>query len=235
MHKSEGVLYLDWKQLNIHKKTALRIIRLGVPIGIQGAMFNIANVVVQSAINSFGADAIAGHAAADSIGGFIYIVTHCIGQTTTTFTGQNYGAGNMERVKKTVWLSLTFTCVIAAAMSALGYIFGEELIRIYSPENPNAVGFGMICVFWVNCFYMIYGILEVFSGGVRGMGVAFTPMLVSVIGICGVRICWVYTVFRVMKTLPSLYMAYPASWFLTAVSFFAVYRIVLRKKQNCIK
>jgi len=227
---SDGALRLEWKRLKLYKDTFLQMVRVGVPIGMQGAVFNIANVIIQASVNTFGSDAMAGYTAADNIGGFIYIGLNCIGQTATTFAGQNFGAKAYGRVKKTVWWSFLFSIVVSLVLSAVAVIFGESLIRIYNPGNSVAVEYGMILMLYVNGLYVIYGLIEVFSGSVRGMGITFAPMLVSVLGICGVRVAWVYTVFQSVKSLESLVLAFPVSWAITALFFFLFYLYIKKKK-----
>lgn len=225
---------LELRKLRIYKAQLLKIIRIGLPAGIQASVFAIANVLIQSSINSFGKVVMSGNAAASNIEGFIYTSMNGFYQATLNFVGQNVGARQYKRVSQILWRCLGCVTVLGISMSGLFYAFGPQLLNIYITDSPEAIRYGMIRFAYVCLPYFLCGTLEVCSGALRGMGVSLLSMIVSIIGACGFRIGWVLTIFQIPKyhTLESLYLSYGVSWFFTTVFLLVAFLIVHRKRMR---
>lgn len=214
--KSEGSYRFNIKNIGIDKKEFIQMTKIGLPAGIQGSMFSISNVTIQSVVNSYGSVVMAGNAAANNIDGFVYAILNSISQGVLTFSGQNFGAGKMRRIRKGVAKSLLLSFVIVGSISVLVNVFSHQLLGIYSTDI-EVIKVGAYKMLFVAGTYFICGFNELFVSGIRGMGHSFAPMLTSVFGICGIRIIYVATIYKLFSSLPSLYLAYPLSWIITAI------------------
>ncbi len=228
--KSDGNSRLYLKELKVHAKTLLQMVRIGLPVAIQSSVFSLSNVIIQSSINSFGSDVMAGNAAASNIEGFLYVAMNAFSQAATTFVAQNYGAKQFKRVNSTLHYCLLFVFIVGSIIGPMIYFLGEPLLKIYSPDNTIAVHHGMVRLQYICCLYVVCGIMDVFSGTIRGTGTTLAPMLVSIVGVCGVRIVWIFTVFQQIHTLPSLYISYILSWSVTAFIHFLCYLYIKKKR-----
>ena len=210
--KREDACRFSFQEMRIRKEPLLKMLRLGIPAGINNIMFSLANVLTQSSVNSFGDVAVAGNAAATSIGGFVYTTMNSFHQTALNFTGQCVGAKKYDRVKRIFGLSLI--CVVIAGLITGGAanLFGKPLLSIYITDSPAAVEMGMIRLRVVCLFYFLCGMQEVAVGVIRGMGASVAPMIASLFGVCVLRIGWILVVFRWLRTLQSLYFTFPLSW-----------------------
>lgn len=214
---------LNLKEMRIYRDKLNRIVRVGLPAGIQGSVFSISNVVIQSSINSFGSLVMSGSTAAGNIEGFVYMAMNSVYQASLTFTGQNIGAKKYDRIHR-----VTFTCagivtVIGLVMGVSAYIFAEPLLGIYLPNDPEAIPYGVIRMSYVALPYFLCGLMEVFTGSQRGMGMSLTPMITSLVGSCLFRIVWIMTIFNAYRTLPALFISYPISWILTTLAHMIFY------------
>ncbi|QFJ53748.1 MATE family efflux transporter [Pseudobutyrivibrio xylanivorans] len=236
--RQEGCLKLELPQISIDKRILKRIIKIGLPAGIQGTVFSLSNVVIQSAINSFGTAVIAGSSAAGSIEGFVYISMNSVSQTTVTFVGQNYGAGNEKRVKKVIFETLGIVIVVGLVMGNLAYGFAPQLLGIYT-DSADAIAAGTLRLFWVCCFYALCGIMDTLTGGLRGLGHSTVPMIVSLLGACATRLLWIATFFQIHHTQDVLFFSYPGSWLLTlsvhSICLVIVYRTWVARKQSEVR
>lgn len=229
---------LKLRELSIHWKPLKRILAIGVPSGIQSSLFSISNVVMQSSMFSFGPVALKGVSAASSIEGFIYVLMHSFNQTMVNFTGQNAGARKYRRIAKLYFTCLWMMLASSIVLCGLVYLFGEQLLSIYIPGDLAAIEFGMQRLAGVGMIYFLCGMMEIATGGARGMGISLSTTLVTVVGVCGFRILWIYTVFQIAQyhTLPMLYASYAISWIITyfAVSFifFGVLRYRRKKTEQ---
>ena len=226
--KSEGCLKLELKKLGIHVPKLKRIIRVGLPAGMQGAIFSISNVLIQSSVNSFGSIAMAGNTTSQNIEGFIYTSMNAIYQTNLSFTSQNYGGRKFSRINR-----ITLTCigVVVAVGLVLGlscYGAGEFLVGIYS-SDPEVIRYGVSRLSMFGCTYFICGIMDVMVGAIRGLGYSILPMCVSLTGACAFRVIWIYTVFQWSHSLKTLYLSYPASWIVTTTAHIICFLIIRRK------
>ena len=220
------------KKLRIYKPQILKIVRLGLPAGIQGSLFSISNVLIQSSINSFGEVFMAGSTAAGSIEGFVYVTMNAFHQTALNFTGQNMGAGQYHRVRKILLICLASVSVMGLAVGGSAYLLREPLLGIYIVDSPNAavaIAAGAERMLYVCIPYFILGLMDVTTGVLRGLGSSLTPMIISVLGVCGFRIAWIYTVFASHHTPGTLFVSYPISWALTFVIQFAAFLWIYRK------
>ena len=222
-------LYL--KQMRFHKIQLMKMLRIGLPAGMQSSLFSISNVIIQSSINSFGGILMSGNAAAYNIEGFIYASLNAFHQTSVNFIGQNAGARQYKRVYKTLWICLLSVTAFGLAIGYAGYHFGPQLLSLYITDSQEAVAYGLMRLSIVCIPYFICGMMDVTTGALRGLGASLTPMLISVLGVCGLRIGWVYTIFQIPQyhSPQSLYYSYPISWAITFVIQFIAFLIVYRK------
>ena len=215
-------------KLRIYKIQLMKMLRIGLPAGIQGSLFSISNVLIQSSVNSFGDVLMSGNAASQNIEGFLYVSLNAFHQTAVNFIGQNVGAKQYSRVKKTVWICLGCVVAVGATMGILIYTFGENLLSIYITDSAEAIAWGLVRMGVIVRFYFLCGLMDVSTGALRGMGASISPMIISVLGVCGVRIGWVMTIFQIPRfhTPESLYFSYIISWGLTfAIQIYAFFRI----------
>lgn len=236
--KQEDALKLEFSKIRIEKKILNRIIRIGLPAGIQGTVFSLSNVVIQSAINSFGTAVIAGSSAAASIEGFVYVSMNSVSQTCVTFVGQNYGAADEKRVKRVIFECLGIVTVVGLILGNLAYYFASPLLGIYT-DSSAAVAAGTLRLFWVCCPYFLCGIMDTLTGGLRGLGRSTVPMIVSLIGACATRLVWIATYFQLHKTEDVLFFSYPGSWLLTlsvhSICLIIVYRAWVKRKSSEVR
>ena len=196
-----------------------RILRVGVPTGVQSVVFNISNVLIQAAVNSFKSSAIvAANTAASNIEGFVYTAMNSFYQASITFTSQNVGAHKVERIRPILWWSLLCSTVAGCTLGALAVLFGEQLLGIYTPGDAEVISYGLVRLRLICLTYFTCGLMDVTCGSIRGLGPSVTPTLVTLAGACGLRIVWIYTIFAADRTLFTLYLSYPVSW---VVSFIA--------------
>ncbi len=229
--KSTDVYALELSKMKIYKNELLRIVKIGLPAGLQGSIFAISNVLIQSSINSFGASAVSGNAAASNIEGFMFIIVNSFCQTVMNFTSQNVGAKQYGRINKILATSIISMAVTSTLIGAVAFVFSKQLLGIYIPDDINAVNIGMLRLSFFCFSYALCGLMDNTAGAVRGMGSSLAPMLISVVGVCGIRILWIYTVFRnpLYHSLSSLYLSYMISWGVTAIGHFICYITVKRK------
>lgn len=224
--KRQDACRLVLRDLRIYPDKLMTIVRVGLPAGLQGAVFSISNVLIQSSINSFGSVAMEGNTAAGNLEGFIYNVMNAFYHTSLTFTGQNVGARKPERIPRIALTCIALSMAISLTLSGLMYLFREPLLAIYRPDAPEAVAYGSLRMSIIVLTYFLCGIMEVFTGSLRGMGASLTPMLISLVGACVTRVIWIYTVFAAVPTLQVLYSCYPVSWLFTIlmqiVAFFVI-------------
>ena len=228
--KETGPLRLDFRQLKIYPIKLKQIMQVGIPAGIQGMLFSLANVTVQSSVNSFGEIIMAGSSAAISIEQFIYSNINAFYQANVAFTSQNYGAGDYRRIKKIARISVVTGVVTTELLSVLAVYFGPQLLGIYSP-SAEVVAAGMVRLRWIALFYGLDAIMDVIVGSLRGVGYNILPMLVTLMGACASRLIWLSTVFRLpaYHRIEMVYIVYPLSWALTATTHLICYFFVSRK------
>ena len=229
MSKMEGGCQVEWKKLRMKKEKVVQIVRIGFPAGLQGTVFSLSNVLIQSSVNSFGSVAMAGNTAASNIEGFIYMAMNSYHQTALSFTSQNFGAGNFKRIGKVLAECLALVAGVGLLMGWAAYLCGNQLLGIYS-SDPRVIEVGLMRLSVICTTYCLCGIMDVLVGALRGLGYAVMPMIVSLVGACGFRILWIFTVFQWRRSLLSLYISYPVSWALTGGVHMICF-LWVRKKQ----
>jgi len=231
MHRTDSCR-LSLRKLRFYKPQLLKMIRIGLPAGIQSSIFSISNVMVQSSINSFGEVVMSGNAAAANIEGFVYVGMNSFHQTAVNFVGQNIGAHKYDRAKKTLYLCLLCAAVVGISTSMLAYSFAPQLLSIYITDSAEAISYGVLRMSVVCFTYCLCGLMDTTTGVLRGMGASMTPMVISVLGVCGVRMGWILSVFQLPQfhTPWWLYISYPISWAFTFAAQFAAFVLVYRKR-----
>ncbi len=225
LSKQKGALHFSFRELKFHRRTFRRIIWVGVPCVIQSSMFSISNVMIQSSINSFGSVVVAGNGAGSNIEGFIYNAMNAVYQAALTFTGQNVGAKKPKRVLRTLGACLLVVFLAWAIIGGVALLFREPLVSLYvnsdEPDFEAVVASGVERMAYVASFYFLCGMMDVVVGCLRGIGKTLGPAIVSLLGACGFRIVWIFTIFRYYfeyhreDALGVLYMSYPVSWLIT--------------------
>lgn len=224
----EGCLKLEFKKLRIDKSKLKRIARVGLPAGMQGAIFSISNVLIQSSVNSFGSIAMAGNTTAQNIEGFIYTAMNAVYQTNLSFTSQNYGGRKFSRINRITLTCIGVVTVVGLVLGLSCYGAGEFLVGIYS-SDPEVIRYGITRLSVFGFTYFICGIMDTMVGAIRGLGYSILPMCVSLTGACAFRIVWIYTIFQWNRTLMTLYLSYPASWIVTTTAHVICFLIIRRK------
>lgn len=223
-----SVIHLSPKKLRFYKNELKDIIRIGLPAGIQGSLFSLSNVIIQSSINSFGAIAIAGNTASGNIDSVIYTCCNAVSQTATTFASQNLGARQYRRIRKVYFNCLVTTMTISAIFCVLLLTLGPQILTIFSTDTA-VIETGLIRLRLFGVTYIINSVLDVTTGQMRGLGKSVLPMIVTLAGVCGLRVIWVFTVFRMYRSLFVLYLSYPVSWLITGIVLVVIYAFTFRK------
>ena len=225
--KSEGVYRVELKKLTIHRDKLWQMTKIGIPAGIQSATFSISNVLIQSSINSFGSIAMAGSTAGGNIEGFVWTAMDAFTQSTLSFTGQNYGAKKFHRITKVVWYNLILVTGVGIVLGVGAYLLGRPLLSIYS-SDPEVIAYGLERMLLVCVPYFTCGIMNIFVGAMRGLGSSLTPMVVSIFGVCVLRVVWIYTIFPLDRTFTMLFLSYPVTWVVTTLIEIVCF-LVIRK------
>ena len=227
--KTEAPYQLRLRKLKILPSRLAAIARIGLPAGMQGAIFSISNVLIQSSVNSFGSVAMAGNTAASNIESFVYVAMNSVHQTAVSFTGQNLGGRQYDRIRKILIECLLFVTAIGLVLGNGAFLLGRQFLGFYSTD-PEVISYGLLRMGIICTWYFWCGIMDVLVGSIRGLGYAVMPMIVSLLGACAFRVVWIYTFFAWDRTLRTLYISYPISWALTAgvhlICFIVVYRKV---------
>ena len=221
---------LDWRQISFRARALKRILVLGIPAGLQGIVIDFSNIVVQSSLNSFGAIAMAGNAAATNLDSFLWTASSAFAQACLSFVGQNVGAKNYKRVDKLVLECGALVIAICTILPMILYFHGETFLHIYS-SDPEVVSYGMIKFSVILIPYAFCGLMDMIPNATRGMGMSIAPTVISLTLICGARLIWIFTVFARWHELRVLYISYPLTWALTTVAQ-AICFLIARKKMR---
>lgn len=235
--RREDSCRLELNKMHIYKRQLLRIMQIGFPAGIQGSLFSVSNVIIQSSVNSFGSVAMSGNAAAQNIEGFVYTSMNSVSQSALNFAGQNHGAGKFDRIRKIMFICLGFVLCIGLTLGLSAYFFAEPLLSIYISDSAESVEYGIVRVLYICVPYFFCGLMDVSTGLLRGLGSSILPMIITIAGVCGFRVLWIYTVFRMPQyhSLETLYISYLISWaitFLIQITLFAIILKIKRKKSE---
>lgn len=225
----DGCCRLHLDKLRLIPDKTMQIMRIGLPAGLQGMVFSLSNVLIQSSVNSFGSIAMAGNTAAMNIEGFVYISMNTFHQTAMSFISQNFGAGKQDRIRKVLFQCLAMVTTVGLVMGLGAYFAGTPLLSIYS-SDPEVIKFGLLRLSVICTTYCLCGIMDTMVGALRGIGYSFMPMVVSLLGACGLRIVWIFTIFQWHRSLFTLYISYPVTWIITAFVHMICYAIVRRKQ-----
>lgn len=222
---------LELKKMRFYRQQFSKMLRIGLPAGIQSSLFSISNVLIQSSVNSFGDVFMSGNAASQNIESFLYATMNAFHQTTVNFIGQNMGAQQYGRVKQILKVCLVCVATVGLSLGLLIWTFGEGLLSIYITDSLQAISYGMIRMSCLAVPYFLCGLMDVSTGALRGMGASFTPMVISVLGVCGIRIGWIMTIFRIpaFHTPQCLYSSYIVSWAVTFLIQLLAFRHVYKK------
>lgn len=230
MVREEGGMHLDWRSLGIDRYKLVRLLKIGLPAGIQGMLFSLSNVCIQSSVNAFGATIVAGNSAASNIEGFVYVAMNAFYQATISFTSQNVGARRYERVNRILWTAQGCVIAVGVLLGVGAWFFNEPLLGLYT-NSAQVVEAGRVRLSIIAIPYALCGMMEVVVGSLRGLGKSVMPMIVSLMGACVFRLVWLATVFQIQQfhTIEVIYISYPISWILTTLVHFICFIIVRRK------
>ncbi|MBQ4451013.1 MAG: MATE family efflux transporter [Clostridia bacterium] len=229
--KSSTCVHLDIRRLGVDRECMKSILRIGLPAGLQGSVFSISNVLIQTSVNSFGSMAMAGNTNAGNLEGFVYTAMNAIHQADITFASQNYGARRYGRVRKVLWCCLGAATAIGLTMGLLFIVFDRQLLSIYN-ASEDVIFYGLKRMLILMPTYFLCGLMDVMVGQLRGIGYSVMPMIVSLTGACALRLIWIWTLFSIpaYHTLEVLYLSYPVSWAVTFAAHMVCYLICSRKR-----
>ena len=231
--RSQGSYRLQLRSLRFFRDMLVWILQLGIPAGLQSTIFSISNVIIQSAINSFGYIAMAANSAASNVDGFIYIAMNSVYHASLCFSSQNLGAKKYNRLGRVLACCIILVMCIGLLVSGVIYCFGPQLLSLYisraDADRDAILAIGMIRLTYIGLPYFLCGLMEVGSGALRGLGKSWLPLIISTLGVCVFRILWIFTVFAAHPTLEVLYLSYPISWFVTPAAHFTAIYFVQKK------
>ena len=230
--KSNGDIKLELKKLRFSRGKIGAILRIGLPAGLQGSIFSLSNVVIQSSVNIFGPVVVKGNSAAQNLEGFVYFSMNAFHHATLSFTSQNMGAKKYDRLGKILKNGLCLAILFGAGFGGTVILFGRNLLSIYTNDGA-AISAGMTRLYIITGTYTLCGIMDVMGGAIRGIGYTVLPTIVSLIGACALRLVWLATVFRIPKfhTINTVYLSYPITWLVTIIAHVICY-IIIRKKNR---
>lgn len=236
MMRETGGVHLELRELRIYGIRLKQILQVGLPAGIQSTLFALSNVVIQSSVNLFGEVVVAGSAAAGNIEGFVYISMNAFYQGAVSFTSQNYGAGKYERLRPVLYRALGCAIVTGILLGGAAVVFAPSLVRIYS-DSPAVIAAGVERLRIICLLYCLCGAMEVLVGALRGIGYSVMPMIVSLIGACGLRILWVATVFQIpaLHKVTTVYWSYSVSWALTILAHLVCYIWAMKRLKHRVE
>ena len=227
--RTDGAIHLDVRRVRLYPDKVWRIAKVGLPAGLQGMVFSISNVLIQSTVNSFGKTAVAGNTTASNLESYIYVAMNSIHQGAITFTGQNVGARKFDRISKVCGASLVAVTGIGLLLGGFLMLAKDWLFRIYTNDAAVIAAAGLRSSI-IAPTYFLCGMMEVMAGVLRGMGSSLTPMVVSILGACVLRIIWILTVYPLDPTLTTLYLSYPVSWLVTFAAHTVCYTVIRKRK-----
>ena len=227
--RNEGLFSFSLKKIEFSWKLFGKMVAVGLPAGLQSCAFSLSNTFLQSGVNTFGKDAMAGSTAIATVEGLMWVTLTSFNNTTTTFVSQNLGAGKLDRAKKAFSYSLLVTGALGIVVGLSAYFLSDPIISIFIKDNPIAFDFARERMSVTFPLYFLAGIMGVLPGAIRGLGSSLPPSLITIFGTCGIRIIWVYTVFKKYPSLNVLYLVHPITWVLTITALAITLRIVYKK------
>lgn len=238
MIRTDAPCKISIKTLKISKKELIMIIKVGLPSGIQGSVFSISNVLIQSSVNSFGSVVMDGNTAAVNVEGFIYTAMNSVAQAAMSFVSQNYGAVKFDRIKKTVMECAALAAGVGAVMGAVAVILSPYILKLYINAefpDPQVILTGQLRLAVIASMYLLCGVMDTLSYSVRGIGHSTLSMIVSLIGACAFRVFWIFTVFSSDRSLLTLYLSYPISWAITSAAHLICFTVLFKKERDKIE
>ncbi len=232
--KSDGITSIELKLLRVDRKILIRIMKIGLPAGIQSSVFGVANIVIQSAINSLGTVIMAASSAAYNIEIFAYFVMNSFSQACTTFVGQNYGAGQIKRCRRVLKLCIVETMIATGTAIFLVLFFGKSLLAIFN-NDPEVIEYGYIRIMMIFSSYIFSMLYDNMSGYMRGFGISLMPAVLTMVGVCGIRLFWIAFVFPSHRSLQGILMVYPVSLSVTALLIFILLMVCRPSKRFQLK
>lgn len=232
--KEKGAIRFTFKKIGVDFKELKQIMIVGFPAGLQGCIFSFSNVVIQSSVNGFGNTVVSGNSAAMNLEGFVYVAMNSFHHATLSFMSQNYGAGKAERMGKILRWGLICVTITGLGLGLFEVLCGRVLLGIYTPSEA-VIDAGMKRLYYIGTIYCTCGMMDVMVGAMRGIGYSFMPMIVSLVGVVGVRLVWIATVFPIPEyhLVETIYVSYPISWIATflvhVVTYFAVRKKVMAR------
>ena len=217
--KSELSIHIYFKALRIDWKILWRILKIGLPVGIQSAVFSLSNIIISSAVNSLGKVTMAASSAGFNVEIMAYYILNSFGQACTTFVGQNYGAAQVDRCRKTLKLCIIENIIVTGITVLIMLLSGRFLIGLFN-NDPEVIEIGFMRLKIVYTSYIFCLLYEVMSAYMRGYGISLVPAILTMLGVCGIRITWIYTVFPMSRTFETIMIVYPISLAATAVLIF---------------
>ena len=231
MFKDNGFARFELKNSRIKRRPLFDILKLGIPSGIQSSLFSISNSLIQSTVNTFGETVLAANTASSGLEGFVFIIMNSISTTAATAVGQNYGAGNIERIKGVIKRCLACSAIMGIGVSGFMFLLREPLLSLYT-TNDEAISIAVERMAIILGSYFLFGLMDVFSQSMRGLGFSVTPMLIVLFGTCAFRIAWIYLVFPLNPVYLSVIWSYAASWGVTLVIAFSVFLVLFKKRKT---
>ncbi|SFU53092.1 MATE family efflux transporter [Butyrivibrio sp. INlla21] len=228
--RSNDIYKLVLHKIRFDRQMFTKIIRIGLPAGIQSTMYTFSNALIQTSINELGIDYTAAWAAYGKIDVVFWMAVNAIGTSVTTFAGQNFGAGKYDRVKKSTGYAFVIALLITIPLSTVMYFYSDILLRIFIKDSAEVISIGIQMVRFLVPFYVTYISVEIFSGVLRAMGSAFIPMIITLSGICALRVIWILTAFPIFKTVETVEASYPITWIVTSILFLIYYLYFTKKR-----
>ena len=233
MRRPDACRYIP-RESHIYAAPLRKMATIGLPAGVQGCLFSISNVVIQSSVNSFGSVMVAGCGAASNIEGFIWTTMNGVSQSAVNFIGQNLGAQKFDRIHKVFRSCLYLVSILGLVMGVSAYIYAPQLLSIYITDSPAAIAAGQERMFWISLPYFVCGIMDTLTGALRGLGKSLLPMFVTILGVCVLRVVWVSTIFQIPRfhTPSGLFASYIVSWIVTEIVQFILFKTSLKKLER---
>ena len=230
LFKSNGFFHFKLSEIKLYAREAYEIARIGLPAGLQGVIFSLSNVLIQSSVNSLGTDVVGGNGAAGSLEGFVYISMNAIAQSCVAFVSANYGAKKKENIKSIVKYSIGLVLLMNLFIGSIILTFQHQLLNLYV-HTDAAFEAGRQKLIILTTTYFLCGFMDVFANSLRGIGYSVLPMIVSLIGVCGIRVLWVFTVFptEAFNNIQGLAISYPISWIITSSVHLICFIIMFKK------
>lgn len=213
---------LYWEEIRIHQESLQKVLKVGIPAGLQGNMYTISNIIIQSCINSFGTNTVAAWTAFGKIDGLFWMIMGAFGISITTFVGQNFGAQQYRRMRESVRVCLGLALLVSVICTTTLLAFSDQVFLLFT-DDPDVIEIGLVILHWTVPFYCTYICVEILSGAIRGTGDSLIPMLLTCGGICALRIAWVFLALPLHRDIVTVTIGYPITWLTTSILFIIYY------------